>query len=750
MTRWANLVLGHRLAWAVVVVALTAALGHQAATRLRVDTSLDEYLATDDEVRIRLERFHEEFGRAEVFLVVAEGPVFTPDYLHRLRALQEAVEADEAPLEEVSSLWNARHVQAGGGAVRVGGLGDDLDDPPTPEQVAALRARVDASSALAGHLVDPDGSASALLVRTALGDDEASHALYDRLSKLAEAHAAPGFELHVSGAPALGAAIHARMIGDAHRSLGLALLGMALLLGLLFRHWLAIAGPLLVVALSLVWTFGAMAALGYPMTGMHNVLPTLLLTVGLGDSVHLLSVHRRLLEGRDPLEATREAIAQTGLPIVLTSLTTAAGMLGFTVTRLGVTTRFGAFAALGVCLAMLHSLVVLPLLLSLRSAAGLRREDPRAPLVQRATDALVGAAVRHPGRVLAGAVLLVVVSLGGLLQLRVSHNPIRFLPVDNPVRAAFASADRHLGGTVNLELEVDTGRAGGLMDPAMVQGFARLEAVARSLPDVGGVSSWLDVVRETWKALGGARLPDTRAAVAQSLLAFEMGDRQALGRVMTGDARYGRMTLRVPCLEAHEYRPLADRLDAAAREAFGDRARVGPTGGVYTLLTIVDSLVTDMVRSFGLAVLLVFLLLVALLRSARLGVLAMVPNLLPVALTLALMGYAGIPLDMFNLLLASIAIGVVVDDTVHFFHHVAVRRRAGEAVEAAIRGAAAASGRALVTTSAVLCVGFGAFTTALMQNLVQLGVLLVFTVVCALLAELLVGPALLRRFERSL
>ena len=726
---------------ALLLLVVTAVLGHQAATQLRIDNSLDEYLDTDDDVRLRLERFHAQFGRAEVFLVLAVGEVFSAEYLDRLRALEAATNADPGPLEEVTSLLTARHVEAGSAFVRVEQVGDGDD----------IRARAASSPALVGHLLEAHGRASAIMVRTPVGDDKASHAMYRRLLDLAQTHDAPGFRIHVAGAPALAAAINARMLGDAYRSLGLALLLMAVLLALLFRHPLAVIGPLVVSLLAIVWTFGAMAALGFPMTGMHNILPTFLLTAGLCDSVHLLTVYRDEVAHRTPRDAAQAALRSTRVPIVLTSLTTGAGMLGFTATRLGVTTDFGLFAALGVLFAMVLSLTLLPMLLSTRWAAGLRRTDRRPALVDRVVRALIHTALVYPTRVLVGALVVAAVAGVGIASLRVAHNPVRFLPADDPVRAAFEAADLHLGGTVNLEVEIDAG-PDGLKSPELVAAWADLERHLRNHEHVGGTASLLDVLRETWSALNAGRdapsLPPTRPAVAQTLLAFELGDPAQLGRFMTSDARYGRLSVRVPWLDAAEYRPLAKWLATGATQTIGDRARVRPTGGVYTLLTIIDSLIEDMVRSFGLALALVGLLLVLLLRSLRLGLLAMVPNVLPIVVTLGLMGFLGIPLDMFNLLLASVAIGVVVDDTVHFFHHIATRRRAGDALDDAVRHAGRHAGRAMVATSIVLCLGFGAFATAAMVNLVQFGLLLVVTIAGALLAELLVGPALLRMLGR--
>jgi predicted RND superfamily exporter protein len=740
-------VVRHRGAVLALSLLLTLLAGLRAATGLRFDASLEAFLGHEAPVRLRLEQFRAAFGRDEVFVVVATGEVFTAAFLDRLAALRDDAAAIEEPpdvIAGVDSVLDARVVRAGPGLVRVDPLADLLPD------VAAFRAAALDSTAV-GNFVAADGRAAALVVRTPVVPEKVSHALYRRLVELTEAHAAPGFALQVAGAPALAAAINARTLGDAYRSLGAALLLIGALLALMFRHPLAVIGPFAVVFAALAGTFGLMAATDYPMTALHNILPTLLLTVGLGDAVHLQTAFRvTAREGAGPAEAAARAVALTGRPIVFTSLTTALGMLGFTVTRLGVTSEFGVFAALGVLLAMVLSLTTLPALLAGRAGAHIARGADTIGPIDRWVDAAVGFALRRWRGVLLGAAVLIGVIVLLLSRLTVAHDPLRFLPDGHPVRAAFEAADAQLGGTVNLEVVFDAGADDGLADPDLLRGWAQLEAhlLAWRADDgrgVGGHASLLDAVRETWGALGGeGDLPPTRPAAAQTLLAFEMAAPDQLGRVRTGDGRLGRLSLRLPWLEAHQYGPLAAWLEDGAARFVGDAAEVWPTGGVYTLLSVVDALIGDMARSFALALSLVFVALVLLLRSLRLGLLAMVPNVLPIGAVLALMAVVGVPLDLFNLLLASIAIGVVVDDTIHFFHHVAARQRAGAAIEDAVRGAARHAGRAMVATSVMLCAGFGAFLTAGMANLQLFGGLLVATIVLALVAELLLGPALLQ------
>ncbi|MEZ4463401.1 MAG: hypothetical protein R3F43_02510 [bacterium] len=173
------------------------------------------------------------------------------------------------------------------------------------------------------------------------------------------------------------------------------------------------------------------------------------------------------------------------------------------------------------------------------------------------------------------------------------------------------------------------------------------------------------------------------------------------------------------------------------------------TGSVYTLLTTIGSLIGDLLRSFGTAFLAITILMTpVLLRSLKLGLIAMVPNLLPIAFIMGIMGVAGIPIDMNTLLIASIAIGIAVDDTIHFLHHFRLYHDRSANVEDAIGFSMRHSGRAMVSTSLILLIGFSAYMGSQMVNIVRFGLLVGLTSAMALIVDLIVTPALLRFFYR--
>lgn len=209
------------------------------------------------------------------------------------------------------------------------------------------------------------------------------------------------------------------------------------------------------------------------------------------------------------------------------------------------------------------------------------------------------------------------------------------------------------------------------------------------------------------------------------------------------------MTVRVKWLDAHSYVPLEAHIRAGVKQYMTGVADVRITGSTFTLTSTVAGLIDDTLVSFGAALAVITLFMIVLLRDFRLGLVAMVPNLLPIAIILGFMGFAGIPIDMGNLMLASIGIGIAVDDTIHFLHHFRVGRALGLGTDAAIAAAVQHAGRAMVGTTLVLTLGFSVFLTGSLSHLRRFGGLIALTAVCALAVDLVLAPALLRALYGS-
>ena len=259
----------------------------------------------------------------------------------------------------------------------------------------------------------------------------------------------------------------------------------------------------------------------------------------------------------------------------------------------------------------------------------------------------------------------------------------------------------------------------------------------------------LDIIRETNRSLHHDddefyRVPETQRGLFDALFMFENAGPEQLRRLVTNDFKKAVLTYSVVFMDAQAYAPLSDHIRVGLDKYVGNLATVRPTGSVFTLLSVVGMLIADMLRSFSIAFVAITLMMVALLRELKLGVIAMIPNLLPVAMILGTMGFGGVPIDMANILIASIILGLAVDDTIHFLHHYKhARQRLGD-TEQAIVMALNQGGRAIVSTSIILAAGFLVYTSATMLNLVRFGWLIALSIVYALVIDLVVGPALLR------
>ncbi len=816
----ARFVLRFRWPMLLLTFALTGGAAYVAKSQIRIDTSIEAFAANDSKTQKVLERYRDEFGRDDVFLLLIEGEVFSPEYVKRLRTLHEVLEgldievgslgerrADrearrkgvEAPkaapepkaddafgdfgggddewgeegggsvIEEVTSLINVRKVRGRSDGIDVG----DLMDPfPTDAELPALKKTVLADRSIVGQVVGPAATHSVIVIRAHFMNENDTLKVEAEVAALAEKYTAPGFKVTSAGLPALNSALNELMLGDLGGLARLSAIAVVLILGFLFRHPAAVIGPLMVVAMAVLTTFGYMGASDTPVTMLSTILPAFISCVGIGDSVHLISVFRDYLKGgMERRDAIVAAVATTGVPILFTTLTTMVGLLSFRFASLAAIEDLGTAGAIGVFVAMVHSLVFLPIVLSFTrktrlgakekgaednldrflhwclDLSGLRVDDGLGPEPPKARK-------RRRNTLLAG-VWLVVAAVVGMSLLHVYHNPLAWVPEQTPIKIAFDTMDREIGGTGQVQLLIEGTTERGVKDRELLLGLEKLEAYVKAYEHPGGgvlvgnSISLLDIIKETNQALHGGdpafyKLPETQRAIDDALFLFTNAGPDALRRMATLDLGKTQMTIRVRWMDATSYLPLTEYLEAGIKKYVPASGKVSPTGSVYTLVTTVGTVIGDLSRRFGTAFLLITIIMALLLRSLKLGVVAMVPNLMPILAIMGLMGFAGIPIDLNNLLIASIAIGVAVDDTIHYLHHFRVIHDHGECVEAAVRRAASHAGRAMVSTTVALAAGFFVYQGSAMANIQRFGLLIGLTCIMALLIDLIFAPALLR------
>ena len=758
----------------VVMVSLAFALG----TRLpwvEIDTSTEGFLRGDDPVKVAYDELRDQFGRDQLVIIAIEPPdVFDLDFLEWLRALHEDLEASVPHLEEVTSLVNVRSTLGVGDELIVEDLLEEM--PSGPAEIEALRARVMSTPLYLDGVVSADGRIANIFVETdaysSVGFDEdefggfedgaagerpfitgaENDAIVFAVKDVVARHRVPEFPVQIAGSVLLAHELTLAMSREMPRFFGVSLVVVGGLLFLLLRRIVPVLIAVVVVVLAVVSTIGVGELLGYSLTLAAQILPSFMLAVGVGYSVHLLVMFVQQLDARgDRREALLSALAHSGYPILLTGLTTAAGMLSFLAATVAPLNDFGVIASLGVAMTLLYTLALLPALLAV---APLRPRPERAGAgAQNRLLAACGVmAARHAKPVAVVTLVLAVVSIAVATQVRFSSDPMSYLPIDHVYRQAMDYIDERDGGTFTLDVVVDTGRENGLHDPEVLNRLEEMRGLVGKYREEGLVvrrtTSVLDVAKETHQALNENRpefyaVPQDRRLLAQELLLFENSGSDDLEKLVDPQFQKARFTIRTLWTDGYETIALVDRSTREFREIFGDTADLTVTGMSAVVTRSVRAVVESMARSYGLALLLITPLMALLIGSLRSGLVSMVPNLLPIAMTLALMTITGITLDMFTLMVGCVAIGLAVDDTIHLI--AGFRRymdQTGDPVRA-VELTLQTTGRALLFTSVVLTSGFLVFLLSSMGNLQDFGFLTAFAIGMAFLLDVTATPALL-------
>jgi predicted RND superfamily exporter protein len=349
-------------------------------------------------------------------------------------------------------------------------------------------------------------------------------------------------------------------------------------------------------------------------------------------------------------------------------------------------------------------------------------------------------------------VALSLLAIAGLFELRVSQDALRWFPSRDPVRQAQEELDREFAGTTTLEVIVDSGSENGLYDPELLRRLDHAVAFAQDFqygPIVAGkVISILDVIKETNQALHENdpkfyAIPNDRELIAQELLLFENSGSDDVEDLVDSQFRHARVSIRLPLCDAILYTEFLEGLEQGMRERLGPDVGIESTGIMQLLTRTMAGVLDSMISSYFTALLVITPLMIFLIGNIRLGLLAMIPNLLPVLLLLGVMGWLDIPIDMSSMLVGSIIIGLSDDDTIHFMHR--YRRSLAETGDArvAVGETLRATGGELLFSSLILGWGFVVMEFAYMRNAAQFGQLACFATVAAFIVEIMLAPALL-------
>ena len=754
-----------------------------------IDVSPEALMRPNDPARLVYNEFRDQFGRPELIIVAVESPeIFSETFLARLKSLHTDLGNGIPYLRKVTSLVNARDTYGDQDTLIVGELLEDW--PEKPLDMGALKEKVLANPFYKNSLISEDGQVTTLIIETeaviepnlsedgldqlgedAFDDDNESTPGQDdevyfsekenaevvqAVNRIVERYDREDFAIAMAGDPIVIDTYNRTMNRDILIIIALSMLTVAVFLGILVRRASGVFLPEVVIGSALFSTAGFFAAFQIPLKITTIVLPAFLLAVSVGDAVHVMAIfYRRFQEGSNAEDAMAYALGHSGLAIVLTSLTTAAGLLSFSFAELTAIVDIGLFGALGVMLALIYSILLLPAMIAL---VPLKKIPTNKGRVKRSgLDSILlffaKTSVGHPKKILFLGLILLGLSIALVLKVEYSHDVIKWLARSEAVIEDVPYIDNRLKGSITIEAMIDTQKTNGVHDPELLRRIDRvgawLEATEREHLYVGKVISISDIIKEIHQSLHENRpayytVPAERATIAQELLLFENSGSDDLERIVDSDYSKTRVSIKIPWVDAVYINDFIKELQDHFYVYFADRAVIKFTGVTALMARSIPAALHSMATSYTIAFVLITLMMVAFTGSFKIGLLSMSANLLPIFMIMGIMGATGLDLDMSTVMIGSIAIGIVVDDTVHFLYNFnKYYRRTGD-VAKAVSETMLGTGRALLMTSVILSSGFFILLVSSLSLLKVFGLLTGITIILALLADFLLVPALIR------
>jgi predicted RND superfamily exporter protein len=688
----------HRFVLALLVLLVTAAAGLQIPS-FSVSNSLESWYPDDDPALTAYREFLETYGSDEIVVVAVESP----------SAL--TFDGDE-------------------GVRLVGNLTDALLDLDGVATVTSLVTVPESLSAARGRLLSADRKETVLIVQSMVGRGYETRrpVLLEEIRALVRSL---GLVPHLGGYGVVFEALNAASTTGAATLIVSSHLVMLAFLTVFFRRAAPVVATIVAIGTATVWTMGLYFGTGHELNMVTMVLPTLVLVIGTADCVHILRSVGAMRATDEKSERISGGLAAVIGPCFVTTVTTAAGFLGLTASGLPIVQQLGWFGAAGVVGAFVSAVVVVVFVLSLAPIYS----TPTQSLLDRLARRIFAGALRHPARIVIVYVAASVVAVWGIVELESDTDSIGYLKPSHPVRQDSDFIEREIGPYVPVEFIIEANSS--IFDVSSMDAIWTWQGRVVEETSVGWSWSLISAlgvdVADKPSQLGAEVIEARRSRIER----FSPGTYRA----MTASEQQMRVSFGAPTMTAGTLQELIAKITALAD--FPAQMSLRPTGYSPLYTRIVDETVNSQVRGFGVSIALILVLLGLAMKSLRRVLLAIPANAVPVAFMLGLMGLTGIPLDVASATIASVILGLVVDDSVHL-----LRRRPGVGLLDAMRVSARESGGTLLMTTLLLAAGFLVLALAEIRSIAWFGALASFALITAILSDLLLLPALAQLIER--
>jgi len=565
-------------------------------------------------------------------------------------------------------------------------------------------------------------------------------------------------KLHYSGLPYIRVVNSIKIRRELYMFSVLALVICIIVLFLFFRSFKAVFVPVLIVVAGVIWALGLLSLFGYKITLLSGMIPPLLIVIGIPNSIYMLNkFHHEYIKHGNKIKALQRVIIKIGNATFLTNLTTASGFATFVIVKSEILRQFGIIASLSILTLFVLSLLLIPAIFSLIGPPSSRHVGHLDnKFVNRIIQKLIYI-TRHYRKVVYGlTVVVIAVGFLGITFIKSSGYMVDDIPKSDPVYIDLKFFEKNFNGLMPLEIMVDTKKTHGVVKLATFRKIEKLEKRLKKYPELSKATSLLDLLKFSKQAFynGNERyysLPNNREK--NFILQYaSVGEKNAnmLHSFLDSTRQITRISLRVKDVGTKRMQQLYSDFHAEVDSVFTPgQYNVTVTGSSITAFKGTKYLLKNLFASLGLAILLISSFMAIMFSSWRMVVLSLVPNIIPLIITAALMGYTGIPIKASTILVFSIAFGISVDNTIHFLTKYRQELKfTNWDIRKSVVLALKETGVSMLYTSVVLFFGFGIFSISNFGGTQAMGILVSITLLVAVTSNLILLPSLLSGLER--
>ena len=740
-----------------VILFVVSALGF--LPKITIDNSVDVFFDKNSKSYIDFQEWKEQFGSDQIVIVAFEDKdIFTAENLTLISELTEKFESIKN-VSEVTSLTNVNNIIGFENDFIVEPLVEDV--PSDLEELKEIKEQALSNPLYVKNLISKDASTTAFIIelehKPHTASDIYKKEVIENIQKILNNDVPRDKKFYISGFTAIEYFYALYMQEDLKKFMPFIFLIIICILYFSFRCLAGVLLPLITIFITLILTLLLLYVCGFSINNITSIVPPIILAIAVADSIHFVGANilKQKISGMDKDSLLVESMKQLFFPCLLTTITTSVGFLSLTVSRIPPVKELGVVVGGGVIIAFLVTFIFLPAaikqfkLFQKQSNDELDIKVTGKGIFDKRIDGFLEGVGRFNQKfryiVLSVFLLIVVFSFWGLSKVKTETSVLEYFKKSSPIYQATTFVENNLSGVHFLNVSIKAKSLDYFKEPNSLKNIEKLQSFLKLIPEVDKTTSVVDYIKEINKSFHNEegeyyRIPESKELIAQYLLLY--GDTD-LNDFVDSEWKWTTVSVRLKEHSTTKLRKVIEDINMYLDENFNGNVTAETLGQTQLEVETNEAVTSGQVQSIVLAMAIIFGMMFLIFKSLSVGLVSIVPNVLPILVNFGIMGWMGIRLDSATSMISAIGIGIIVDDTIHFLHNFGENLKGKGDYISAMNKTLKAKGRPILLTSIVLFFGFGVLYFSKFVPTSSFGLLSALLMVNALWADLFILPCLL-------